>query len=246
VAPGRVVGHGGRRFYDNPALLVYNAAVRDSLVLYAGEKNISSWSMRAYVALAAKGLEFEERTISLREDKDRSRRRRVSPTGRVPVLHHGAIVVPDSLAIIEYLEETFPPPAHPALWPSERAERARARWLAAAMHSGFVKLREGMSFNLCFLPQPPQPPAEALAEAADLLSLWEETLAQKTAGGPFLSGGFGAADAMFAPAIVRLTSFRVPAGKAPRAAAYMEAVLAHPAVKRWMDPARALPPAATY
>src|SRR6266436_1278505 len=143
--------------------------MRDSLVLYAGEKNISSWSMRAYVALAAKGLEFEERTIPLREDKDRSRRRRVSPTGRVPVLHHGAIVVPDSLAIIEYLEETFPPPAHPA------------RWLAAAMHSGFMKLREGMSFNLCFLPQPPQPPAEALAEAAELLSLWEETLAQKRA-----------------------------------------------------------------
>lgn len=220
--------------------------MKDHLVLYIGEKNISSWSMRAFVALAAKGLAFEERTISLREDKDRRQRRAVSPTGRVPVLHHGSLVIPDSLAIIEYLEETFPPPEHPALWPADRAERAHARWLSAAMHSGFMKLREGMSFNLCFLPKPPEPPAESLAEAEELLSLWEEALRRRKRSGPFLFGGFGAVDAMFAPAIVRLRSFRVPTAAAPLAAAYMEAVLAHPAVKRWMDEARALPPAATY
>lgn len=220
--------------------------MRDGLVLYVGEKNISSWSMRAFVALAAKGIPFEERTIELRRDRDRARRRRVSPTGRVPVLHHGTLVIPDSLAILEYLEETFPPPEHPALWPADRAQRAHARWLAAAMHSGFTKLREGMSFNLCFLPDPPPPPAEALAEAADMLSLWEDALDRATSQGPFLFGTFGAADVMFAPAVVRLTSFRVPARAAPRAVAYMEAVLAHPAVRRWMDEARSLPPAETY
>ena len=219
---------------------------QDALQLYVGEKNISSWSMRAFIALRVKGVPFEETTIPLREDKDRARRRRVSPTGKVPVLHHGSLVIPDSLAIIEYLEEIFPAPAHPALWPSDRAARAHARWLAAAMHSGFMKLREGMSFNLCFLPQPPSPPAEALQEAAELLALWEETLGQKKAAGPFLLGGFGAVDAMFAPAIVRLTSFKVPTSAAPKAAAYMKAVLSHPAVDRWMSQARALPPVATY
>src|SRR5712691_10668070 len=109
-----------------------------SLVLYIGEKNVSSWSMRAYVAMTEKGLPFEERTISLEQDKDRSQRRRIGPTGRVPVLHHllegkEPLVIPDSLAIIEYLEETFPAPAHPALWPSETRQRAHARWLAATM-----------------------------------------------------------------------------------------------------------------
>ncbi|HEU4402630.1 MAG TPA: glutathione S-transferase [Candidatus Polarisedimenticolia bacterium] len=218
----------------------------DGLVLYIGEKNISSWSMRAFVALVAKEVPFEERTIPLREDKDRARRRKVSPTGRVPALHHGALVIPDSLAIIEYLEETFPPPKHPALWPTDRAERARARWLAAAMHSGFTSLRQGMSFNLCFLPKPPLPPPEALADAAEMLGLLEEALGRKSAAGPFLFGPFGAVDAMYAPAVVRLTSFRVPTGPTPKTAAYMEALLAHPAVKRWLDPARALPPAETY
>src|SRR5258708_34240403 len=108
------------------------------LVLYVGERNISSWSMRGWLALTHKGVTFEERTIALKEDKDRSRGRKVSPSGKLPVLHHGSIVVPDSLAIIEYLEETFPAPQHPALWPAAGAARAHARWLAAAMHSGFM------------------------------------------------------------------------------------------------------------
>jgi glutathione S-transferase len=218
----------------------------EDLVLYVGEKNISSWSMRGWLALAVKELRFEERTISLREDKDRALRRRVSPTGKVPVLHHGARVVPDSLAIIEYLEETFPPPKHPALWPADPDARAHARWLAAAMHSGFMELRKGMSFNLCFLPRPPEPPAEALAEGREMLALFEAALRRRTAAGPFLFGAFCAADIMFAPAIVRLTAFKVPGSDAPLAAAYLPAVLSHPPVKRWLDAARALPPRATY
>jgi glutathione S-transferase len=219
---------------------------KDGLTLYVGDKNISSWSMRAFVALDAKGLDFEERTISLVTDKDRSRRRQVSPTGKVPVLHHGARVIPDSLAIIEYVEETFPAPRWRQLWPAEAGARAHARWLAAAMHSGFMKLREGMSFNLCFLPERPPAPEAALAEARDLLALWEQALRERGDSGPFLFGTFGAADAMFAPTIVRLTSFGVPAADFPRSYAYMSAVLEHPSVRRWLDAARALPPARTY
>ncbi len=218
----------------------------DNLVLYVGEKNISSWSMRASLAMRTKNLSFEETTIELRTDKDRARRRRVSPTGRVPVLHHGARVIPDSLAIIEYLEETFPPPEHPALWPSDAGGRAHARWLAATMHSGFTRLRESMSFHLCFLPKPPQPTAEALEEAAEMLALLQDALERRSEPGPFLFGPFTAADIMYAPAIVRLTSFRVPTARAPKTPAYMEAVLAQPFVKRWMDAARALPPRETY
>jgi glutathione S-transferase len=219
------------------------------LILYVGEKNISSWSMRGWLALKHKEVPFEEQEISLRRDRDRTERRRLSPTGKVPVLRHGARVIPDSLAIIEYLEEIFPPPAHPALWPREAGERATARWMAAAMHSGFTRLREGMSFNLCFVPERPRPPREAVEEAAEVLRLWEGTLAARQSGGgggPFLFGAFGAADAMFAPVVVRLTAFEVPTGDTPKAAAYMQAILAHPPVAAWLQAARALPPAATY
>lgn len=218
----------------------------EKLVLYIGEKNISSWSMRGWLGVMTKGLTFDERTIELRNDKDRAERRRVSPTGRVPVLHHGALVIPDSLAILEYLEETFPPPEHPALWPADKNARAHARWLAATMHSSFLKLRESMSFNLCFLPRPPRPTPEALDEAAEMLRLLQDALDRRKGSGPFLFGPFSAADIMYAPAIVRLTAFKVVTAHAPKTPAYMEAVLSHAPVKRWMDAARALPPRETY
>jgi len=219
----------------------------DRAVLYIGEKNISSWSMRAWVTMTHKRIPFEERSIPLREDRDRARRRQVSPTGKVPVLHHAGFVIPDSLAIIEYLEETFPAPAHPALWPADRGDRAHARWLAAAMHSGFMKIREGMSFNTCFLAQRPAAPAAALDEAAEMLGFLDAALARKKPGtGAFLFGEFGAVDAMYAPAIVRLTAYEVPTAAVPRAAVWMRAVLDHRAVRPWLDAARALPPAETY
>jgi len=226
--------------------------MQDALTLYIGEKNISSWSMRPYVALVEKGVPFEEKTISLREDKDRSRRRAIGPTGRVPVLHHRRgegsepLVVADSLAIIEYIEEAFPSPAHPPLWPAGIEDRARARSLAATMHSGFAKVRESLSFNLCFLPAPPPATPEALAEAAEMLAMWEDALARKKDPRPFLFGPFGAVDAMYAPAVVRLTAFKVPTQAAPRSAAYMQAMLAQPSMRRWLDEARTLAPVTSY
>lgn len=216
-------------------------------VLYIGEKNVSSWSMRAWVALAWKGVPFDERTILLTQDKTRVERRKVSPTGKLPVLHHGGLVIPDSLAIIEYLEEAFPPPSYPALWPADRALRARARWLAASMHSGFMKVREGMSFNLCFLPRVPEASPEAMVEAQEVLALWESSLTRpERRGGPYLCGAFCAADVMFATMAVRLSSFGVPTSDYPHAREYLSAVLAAPPVKAWLDEAKKLPPRETY
>jgi glutathione S-transferase len=216
-------------------------------VLYIGEKNVSSWSMRGWVALTWKGVPFEERTILLSQDKTRAERRKVSPTGKLPVLHHGGLVIPDSLAIIEYLEEAFPPPSYPALWPSDRALRARARWLAASMHSGFMKVRDGMSFNLCFLPEVPPATIDAMGEAQEVLALWEDVLSRPDRrGGPYLCGAFSGADVMFATVAVRLRAFGVPASDFPAARDYMTAVLAAPPVAAWMDSARSLPPQATY
>jgi glutathione S-transferase len=216
-------------------------------VLYIGEKNVSSWSMRAWVALTWKGVPFEERTILLTQDKNRAERRKVSPTGKLPALHHGGLVVPDSLAIIEYLEEAFPPPSYPALWPADRTLRARARWLAASMHSGFMKVRDSMSFNLTFLPRVPDATPEALAEAQEVLAMWEAVLAlPDRRGGPYLCGAFCGADVMFATMAARLQAFNVPAADYPKAREYTATVLAAPPVKAWMDQARALPPMATY
>ena len=216
-------------------------------ILYVGEKNISSWSMRAWVAVTYKRIPFEERTIDLTADKDRAQRRKVSPTGKLPALHHAGLVIPDSLAIMEYLEEAFPAPAHPALWPTDRAERARSRWLAAAMHSGYMRIREGMSFNLCFLQPVPEAPPPARDEAVEVLDLWESCLTRAdNPAGEFLCGAFSGADVMFATMAVRLLAFRTPTDRHPRARAYMDALMENHAVSGWLDAARAMAPVATY
>lgn len=217
-------------------------------VLYIGEKNMSSWSMRGWLALRAKGLVAEERTIVLRDDRDRAQRFQVSPTGKVPVLHDDGLVIPDSLAIIEYLEETYRPPAHPALWPEDRAQRAHARWLAAAMHSGFMALRQGMSFNLCFLAEDVRTNDAAIAEARQMMTFWEaaRALSATHSSEPFLFGRWCAADIMFAPAVVRLDAFRISTDGLPHVPAYMKAALAQRDVATWMAEARRLKPVATY
>ena len=136
----------------------------------------------------------------------------------------------------------FPAPDHPPMWPEDRAARAHARWLSATMHSGFAALREAMSFNLCFLPKRPEPTPAALHEAAEMLGLLESALRENRRPGPYLFGDFGAADVMYATAAWRLVAFDVSTHATPRAGEYLHAVLEHPAVRAWLDAARALPP----
>ena len=128
-----------------------------------------------------------------------------------------------------------------ALWPGEAGARAHARWLAAAMHAGFPRLREEMAFHRCFQKRRAEPAEDARAEAAELLSLLESALRLQPRGGPFLFGEFGAVDAMYAPVAVRLKGFDIPLGPTPLPGAYLDALLDHRAVRLWMDAARALP-----
>ena len=111
--------------------------------LYIGDKNLSSWSLRAWVLMRTLGIEFRERVISLDRPESPARIRLVSPSGRVPCLHDGETVIWDSLAIAEYLAER-----HPGLWPADATARAWARCVAAEMHSGFAALRAEFSMDL--------------------------------------------------------------------------------------------------
>lgn len=199
------------------------------LVLYIGNRRYSSWSLRPYLALAASGLDFDARVIELDQPGTAAAIRAVNPAGRVPVLHHGGLVVHDSLAICEYVAELAP---DAGLWPSDRAARARARAAAAEMHSSFVELRRNMPQDLMarHTDGTGHTPA-ALADAARVQALWREALA--TSAGPFLFGGFTIADAMFAPVVGRFVSYGVTLDADVQA--YADAVWALPAFAAWRD-----------
>lgn len=189
------------------------------MLLVIGNKNYSSWSLRAWLAMKVLGLPFEEKRIALYTDEAKAELLRYSPAGKVPILVDGGTTVWDSLAILEYLAER-----HPGLWPSDRAERARARSICAEMHSGFPSLRTHMSMNVRRrYPDKGRTP-EVLAEIERIQAIFD------AAKGPFLFGAFGAADAMYAPVVLRFRTYAVEV----RNRRYMEAVLALPAMQEWI------------
>ena len=206
------------------------------LVLHVGSKRYSSWSLRPYLALAATGAPFRTETIVLDRPETRARILAVNPAGRVPVLHHGELVVHDSLAICEYVHELYP---QAGLWPAERAARARARAFVCEMHSGFVALRTNMPMDLLADKRGVGHTPEALADVARIVAIWRE-LRATARGGDFLFGGFTIADAFFAPVTTRLTTYGVALDEV--SAAYVAAVQALPAFVAWKaDAARESP-----
>lgn len=194
--------------------------------------------MRPWVVLRATGAPFVERVIPLDQPSTADEISQVNPAGKVPVLQDGALTIWDSLAICEYLHEQFP---EAGLWPAEAAARAVARSACAEMHAGFQALRGELPMRI-YPPSREVPrvtPSEAAArDIARILALWEELRARFGAGGPFLFGRFSIADAFFAPvAVGRFLAYRVPLS--PVAAAYVEALAAHPAVAAWVADAHA-------
>ena len=202
--------------------------------LVIADKNYSSWSMRPWVLMHACGLAFDEHLIRLAEPDTAARIRAVSPSGRVPALIDGETVVWDSLAIIETLAERYP---LAGIWPANAAARAHARAISAEMHAGFAALRSAMPMNIRARHPGAGHTPEAMADVARIVELWTDALQRW--GGPFLMGTFSAADAMYAPVVMRFITYGV--ALPPACEAYVAAVAAHPAVAAWVAAALADP-----
>ena len=207
-----------------------------ALTLIIGNKNYSSWSLRPWIAMTAAGIAFDEVVIPLYEPGSREAILRYSPAGKVPVLIDGGQHVWESLAILEHLAERFP---DARLWPKDAAARSHARAVASEMHAGFQPLRKACPMNL-WLPVKPRPQADDVMDNVRRIdALWSDCRARygqnSAIGGPFLFGGFSAADAMYAPVVSRLHTYGLAVS--PTARAYMDAVMALPAWRAWHDAA---------
>jgi len=113
-------------------------------LLIIGNKNYSSWSLRPWLALKVAGVDFDEKLVPLFED-DWAERKAELPSGTVPVLEHDGMVIWETLAILEYVAETWP---DANLWPSDKAARAMARTVSSEMHAGFTAVRGNMPMNI--------------------------------------------------------------------------------------------------
>ena len=203
------------------------------LTLVIGNKNYSSWSLRPWLALRHAGIPFAEKMVLLFDENWKEAIAAVSPSRRVPVLLHGERTIWETLAILEYAHELFP---QAGLWPEDRDARAMARSIACEMHAGFTALRNGMPMNLRRTDLKGKGRGPGVAEdIARVCEIWHECRGRYGEGGEFLFGGFGAADAMFAPVVTRLDTYGVALDDT--CAAYSRAVLTLPAFVEWRDAA---------
>jgi glutathione S-transferase len=207
-----------------------------TLTLVIANKAYSSWSFRPWIVMRHFGIDFKEIVIPMAQETTRAEMLRFAPTGKCPSLQDGDIEIWDSLAIIEYLAETFP--GHP-IWPRNPKARAHARALAAEMHSGFMQLRSHLPMNMRRTPASRDLPPDVSADIARIEAAFANARQSFGAGGAFLFGEFSAADAMFAPVVNRLHIYAVPVTQLTRA--YMDAMMALPAFARWQVEAEAEP-----
>lgn len=208
----------------------------NDLCIYLGNKNYSSWSLRAWLTLKQTGVPFREVVIPLYQANSREQLRIHSPSGRVPVLTHGELTIWESLAIAEYLAETF---SAAQLWPVASAARAVARAVSAEMHAGFAALRAHLSMDMRRRYPGREWPAEVGEDIRRIVEVWTACRRRFGADGDFLFGAFSIADAMYAPVVSRFVTYSVELDGL--AAAYRDAVWDWPALKEWVQAAEVEP-----
>jgi glutathione S-transferase len=193
--------------------------------LYIANKNYSSWSLRPWALMRELGLPFTEHLLRFGDAPAWASYRKISPTGRVPCLIDGEVIVWDSLAIVEYLAER-----HAGVWPQDAIARAWARSAAAEMHSGFGELRNQCSMSCGQRVRLKETGAALERDIARIDALWSEGL--RRFGGPFLAAGaFTGVDAFFAPVVFRVQTYGLALG--PGAAAYAARALGLASMRSW-------------
>ena len=198
--------------------------------LVIGNKNYSSWSLRAWLILAEAGIEFDELRIPLDTPDSARQIREISDAGRVPILMLDGWPVWDTLAIAETVADRWP---EKGLWPDDEIARAHARSVSAEMHSGFSALREAMPMNCRAMGRKIGPlPDELAADIDRILAIWTDCHNRYGSHGDWLFGRFSVADAMFAPVVLRFRTYGINLPAA--SAVYPERLLESHALQNWL------------
>jgi glutathione S-transferase len=202
--------------------------------LVIGNKNYSSWSLRAWLLLSANEIPFEEIRVPLSQSDSQAELRKYSDAAKVPVLLDEDTVIWDSLAINEYISEQY---LEGQGWPNDPIARAIARSCCAEMHSSFFSIREKMPMNCRALGREIEIDQNLGKEILRVDSLWTEIIQQYSNDGSGLFGEFTIADCMFAPIVFRFNTYNVEISDI--AQNYVNKMLDHPSMQNWLSHARA-------
>ncbi|HTI66208.1 MAG TPA: glutathione S-transferase family protein [Caulobacteraceae bacterium] len=206
--------------------------------LVIGDKNFSSWSLRPWLVLKRAGATFGETLVRLRQPGTAAEVARHSPSGKVPLLRDGEVMVWDSLAICEYLAERFPAAG---LWPADVQARALGRSAVAEMHSGFASLRGELPMDLA-LHRVAEISEATQTDIRRIVQLWASLCERFGKDGPWLLGPWSIADAFYTPVATRFRSYGVRLsdyGDLGAGGAYCEMLLEQPDYLEWEAAAKA-------
>ena len=203
--------------------------------LFISSRNYSSWSLRGWLLTRLAGLEVTVQRVAADDPGARLELLMRASSILLPTLVHDGISLWDTLAIAEYLNETFP---KAKMYPADRAARARARSISGEMHSGFEALRSSLPMNLRRLVPGFAVWSGVQADIDRISAIWCDCLSQF--GGPFLFGVAPTiADAMYAPVATRYVTYDVRLD--PVSSVYVDTILTWPLLREWRDEALAEP-----
>jgi len=199
--------------------------------LVIGDKQLSSWSLRAWLAMRHAGLPFDEVRLHLDTPGFEVAISQYSPAGRVPVLIDGDLRIWDSLAICEYLNER----CDGRLWPADPTLRAQARAISAEIHSGFAELRAQWPMLSATTGLEVRLDAHGVRDLDRIDTIWSDCRRRHADRGPWLFGVFSIADAMYAPVTLRVRTYG--ATLSPLAQAYALFVVRDRHLLEWIGAA---------
>ena len=197
--------------------------------LIIGNKNYSSWSLRAWFLLREADIDFDEHRIALDVEDTARQIAEFSPAGKVPVLLLDDMAVWDSLAIAETVADYWP---EKNLWPGDPATRAHARSISAEMHSGFAELRSRMPMNCRAMGRRVALPDELTSDIDRVFDIWSDCHRRYGDKGSWLFGEFSIADAMYAPVVLRFRTYGINLPESARH--YANRVLQSEAMQEWL------------
>jgi glutathione S-transferase len=198
-------------------------------VLFIGNKNYSSWSLRSWFLLSETGIDFEEARVPLDTPEFVERIGSISPARKVPVLLLDEQPVWDSLAIAETVAERWP---DKRLWPDEPAQRAHARSISAEMHSAFAALREAMPMNCRAMGRKVSLTDAVTADINRVFAIWTDCRSRYGTEGGWLFEKFSIADAMYAPVVFRFRTYGIVLPQS--ASCYPERVMKSKVIQNWL------------
>ncbi|MCP5075148.1 MAG: glutathione S-transferase [Rhodobacteraceae bacterium] len=196
--------------------------------LAIGDRSYSSWSLRGWLFFSKFGIPVKSHTAKLYTDELPRLLESFKPARLVPAVKYDGVVVHDTLAIAETLNERHP---EAQMWPADPGARAMARSITAEMHSGLAALRNDCPMNLLHQWEGFAPSDAVLKDCERVQELWQ--LARNTYGNdkPWLFGDYSIADAFFAPLASRFATYDLPRNSG--AGAYINAHLNDPQFRIW-------------